>query len=44
MVRCIFYNVIISILATTRLKTSACWDKNSVKKSAADPDTEKHKQ
>lgn len=38
-----FYNVIIPPPATTPLKLSACWGKNSVK-SPADPDTAEHKQ
>lgn len=38
-----FYNVIIPPPATTLLKLSACWGKNSVK-SPADPDTAEHKQ
>lgn len=38
-----FYNVIIPPAATTPLKSSACWGKNSVER-PADPDTEDHKQ
>lgn len=38
-----FYNVIIPPPATTPLKLSACWGKNSVRR-PADPDTAEHKQ
>lgn len=38
-----FYNVIIPPAATTPLKTSACWGKNSVER-PADPDAADHKQ
>lgn len=38
-----FYNVIIPPAATTPLKRSACWGKNSVER-PAHPDTAQHKQ